>query len=57
MRRQKNIAAQEGSTTVLEKLLEDISFEAPEKKNGKLPIDREYVRPNFNLLILLAMKT
>ena len=30
--------------TVLEKLLEDISFEAPEKKNGKLKIDREYVR-------------
>jgi ATP-dependent HslUV protease ATP-binding subunit HslU len=30
--------------TVLEKLLEDISFEAPEKENGKLPIDREYVR-------------
>ena len=30
--------------TVLEKLLEDISFEAPEKKNGKLSIDREYVR-------------
>jgi len=30
--------------TVLEKLLEDISFEAPEKKNSKLPIDREYVR-------------
>jgi len=30
--------------TVLEKLLEDISFEAPEKKNGKLPIDKEYVR-------------
>ncbi len=30
--------------TVLEKLLEDISFESPEKKNGKLPIDREYVR-------------
>ncbi|MDI6743865.1 MAG: ATP-dependent protease ATPase subunit HslU [Thermodesulfovibrionales bacterium] len=30
--------------TVLEKLLEDISFEAPEKKNGKLPIDRKYVR-------------
>jgi len=30
--------------TVLEKLLEDISFEAPEKKNGKLLIDREYVR-------------
>ncbi|MDP1758913.1 MAG: HslU--HslV peptidase ATPase subunit, partial [Thermodesulfovibrionales bacterium] len=30
--------------TVLEKLLEDISFEAPEKENGKLLIDREYVR-------------
>ncbi len=30
--------------TVLEKLLEDISFEAPERKNGKLTIDREYVR-------------
>lgn len=30
--------------TVLEKLLEDISFEAPEKKNGKLPIDRGYVK-------------
>jgi ATP-dependent HslUV protease ATP-binding subunit HslU len=30
--------------TVLEKLLEDISFEAPEKKNGQLTIDREYVK-------------
>jgi len=30
--------------TVLEKLLEDISFEAPERKDGKLMIDREYVR-------------
>ncbi|MDI6890784.1 MAG: ATP-dependent protease ATPase subunit HslU [Thermodesulfovibrionales bacterium] len=30
--------------TVLEKLLEDISFEAPERKNGKLVIDRKYVR-------------
>lgn len=30
--------------TVLEKLLEDISFEAPEKKNGRLTIDRAYVR-------------
>jgi ATP-dependent HslUV protease ATP-binding subunit HslU len=29
--------------TVLEKLLEDISFEAPEKKNGKLMIDKKYV--------------
>jgi ATP-dependent HslUV protease ATP-binding subunit HslU len=30
--------------TVLEKLLEDISFEAPEKKNGQLTIDRGYVK-------------
>jgi ATP-dependent HslUV protease ATP-binding subunit HslU len=30
--------------TVLEKLLEEISFEAPERKNGKLVIDRAYVR-------------
>ncbi len=30
--------------TVLEKLLEDISFEAPEKKNGQLTINKEYVR-------------
>lgn len=30
--------------TILEKLLEDISFEAPEKKNGRLTVDREYVR-------------
>ncbi len=30
--------------TVLEKLLEDISFEAPERKNGQLTVDREYVR-------------
>ena len=29
---------------MLEKLLEDISFEAPEKVNGNLPIDRGYVR-------------
>ncbi len=29
--------------TVLEKLLEDISFEAPERKNGKLDIDQAYV--------------
>jgi len=30
--------------TVLEKLLEDISFEAPERTDGRLVIDREYVR-------------
>lgn len=30
--------------TVLEKLLEDISFEAPERKEGALRVDREYVK-------------
>ncbi len=37
--------------TVLEKLLEDVSFEAPEKKNGKLVIDREYVRHKLNEIV------
>ncbi|MGB9715326.1 MAG: ATP-dependent protease ATPase subunit HslU [Thermodesulfovibrionales bacterium] len=37
--------------TVLEKLLEDISFEAPEKKNGRLTIDREYVRAKLNDIV------
>lgn len=37
--------------TVLEKLLEDISFEAPEKKNGKLSIDRAYVREKLNDIV------
>ncbi len=37
--------------TVLEKLLEDISFEAPEKKNGKLLIDRNYVRDKLNGIV------
>ncbi len=37
--------------TVLEKLLEDISFEAPEKKNGKLAIDRGYVREKLNDIV------
>jgi ATP-dependent HslUV protease ATP-binding subunit HslU len=37
--------------TVLEKLLEDISFEAPEKKNGKLGIDRAYVREKLNDIV------
>lgn len=37
--------------TVLEKLLEDISFEAPEKKNGKLMIDRNYVREKLNGIV------
>lgn len=30
--------------TILEKLLEDISFEAPERQGEKLTIDRQYVR-------------
>jgi ATP-dependent HslUV protease ATP-binding subunit HslU len=34
--------------TVLEKLLEDISFEAPERKNGKLSIDSDYVRQQLS---------
>jgi ATP-dependent HslUV protease ATP-binding subunit HslU len=37
--------------TVLEKLLEDISFEAPERKNGKLVIDREYVKEKLSDIV------
>jgi ATP-dependent HslUV protease ATP-binding subunit HslU len=37
--------------TVLEKLLEDISFEAPEKKNGKLLIDKKYVREKLSDIV------
>jgi len=37
--------------TVLEKLLEDISFEAPEKKNGRLVIDREYVSSKLSDIV------
>jgi ATP-dependent HslUV protease ATP-binding subunit HslU len=37
--------------TVLEKLLEDISFEAPERKNGTLEIDRGYVREKLNDIV------
>ena len=37
--------------TVLEKLLEDISFEAPEKKNGELGIDRTYVSEKLNEIV------
>jgi len=37
--------------TVLEKLLEDISFEAPEKKNGELGIDRTYVWEKLNDIV------
>ncbi|HZV46283.1 MAG TPA: ATP-dependent protease ATPase subunit HslU [Thermodesulfovibrionales bacterium] len=37
--------------TVLEKLLEDISFEAPEKKDGELGIDRTYVWEKLNDIV------
>jgi len=37
--------------TVLEKLLEDISFEAPDKKNGALTIDRGYVREKLTEIV------
>ncbi|MEW6586279.1 MAG: ATP-dependent protease ATPase subunit HslU, partial [Nitrospirota bacterium] len=31
--------------------LEDISFEAPEKKNGKLAIDKSYVREKLGEIV------
>jgi ATP-dependent HslUV protease ATP-binding subunit HslU len=37
--------------TVLEKLLEDISFEAPEKKVKHLAIDREYVKGKLSDIV------
>ncbi len=37
--------------TILEKLLEDISFEAPEKKSTKLSIDRGYVREKLGSIV------
>ncbi len=37
--------------TVIEKLLEDISFEAPEKKNGELHIDKEYVKSKLSDIV------
>jgi ATP-dependent HslUV protease ATP-binding subunit HslU len=37
--------------TVLEKILEDISFEAPEKRNGKLVIDKTYVREKLSDIV------
>jgi len=37
--------------TVLEKLLEDISFGAPERKNGKLIIDSQYVRSQLSDIV------
>jgi ATP-dependent HslUV protease ATP-binding subunit HslU len=37
--------------TVLEKVLEDISFEAPERQNGKLVVDRAYVREKLSGIV------
>ena len=37
--------------TILEKLLEDISFEAPEKKDTKLYIDRKYVKDKLSDIV------
>jgi ATP-dependent HslUV protease ATP-binding subunit HslU len=37
--------------TILEKLLEDISFEAPEKSSTKLDIDRVYVREKLGNIV------
>jgi ATP-dependent HslUV protease ATP-binding subunit HslU len=37
--------------TVLEKLLEDISFSAPEIKNDKIVIDRQYVRGKLSDIV------
>jgi ATP-dependent HslUV protease ATP-binding subunit HslU len=38
--------------TILEKLLEDISFEAPEKKGTELHIDRAYVREKLGDIVM-----
>lgn len=37
--------------TIMEKLLEDISFEAPEMKNNKFVINRDYVRHKLNDIV------
>ena len=37
--------------TILEKLLEDISFEAPDMQNGDLAIDAKYVRDKLSSII------
>jgi ATP-dependent HslUV protease ATP-binding subunit HslU len=37
--------------TILERLLEEISFEAPERKNEKLAIDRTYVREKLSDIV------
>lgn len=37
--------------TVLERLLEDVSFNAPELRNGKIEIDRNYVRERLSDIV------
>jgi len=37
--------------TILEKILEDISFEAPERKGEKLLIDRSYVKDKLSEIV------
>jgi len=37
--------------TVLEKLLEEVSFEAPEREGGKLVVDRAYVREKLSDIV------
>ncbi|MBI4823706.1 MAG: ATP-dependent protease ATPase subunit HslU [Nitrospirae bacterium] len=37
--------------TVLEKLLEDVLFDAPERKNGKLIINRQYVKLKLSEIV------
>jgi ATP-dependent HslUV protease ATP-binding subunit HslU len=38
--------------TILERLLEEISFEAPERKNERLSIDRAYVKKKLSDIVL-----
>lgn len=38
--------------TILERLLEEISFEAPERKDEKLSIDRAYVKDKLNDIVM-----
>jgi ATP-dependent HslUV protease ATP-binding subunit HslU len=37
--------------TILEKLLEDVSFEAPEKKGSSIQINRAYVRDKLGDIV------
>jgi len=37
--------------TILEKLLEDISFDAPERRNGKVIIDANYVKKKLDQIV------